>query len=145
MPVSFQGMPGFVGPNTSTGADVGRGLSFTRLKGPALAGQMADGGTSGGPIPSAGGYICMQSTASLVNQIVSTSSAAITNASFVYIPVSTGSFVSSNNASGQGSPAYLGVGTPIVWNDAAQRLMIWSSGLQSWLSQPAAQAFTCSS
>jgi hypothetical protein len=148
MPASFQGLPGFVGPNTSTGADVGRGLSYTRLKGPALAGQIADGagGTnSPGPLPPAAGFICIQSTAAILNQIVTTSASGILNASFVYIPVSTGSFVSSNNASQQGAPPYTGVGTPIVWNDAAQRLMVWSSGLASWLSAPAAQAFTCSS
>jgi hypothetical protein len=145
MPASFQGLPGFVGPNTSTGADVGRGLAFTRLKGPAMAGTVADGGATVGPIPPAGGFICIQSTASLTNQIVTTSATGLLNASFVYIPVSTGSFVSSNNASQQGAPPYTGVGTPIVWNDAAQRLMVWSSGLASWLSAPAAQAFTCSS
>jgi len=145
---SFQGLPGFVGPNTSTGQDVGRGLTFTRIKGPGMAGQIADGagGTnSPGPLPPAAGFICIQSTAAILNQIVSTSSAGLQNASFVYIPVSTGSFVSSNNASQAATPPYTGCGTPIVWNDAAQRLMVWSSGLASWLSAPAAQAFTCSS
>jgi hypothetical protein len=148
---TFQGVPGYVGSNTSTSGDPTRGLAFTRLKGPALAGTIADsvmsfpaGITGPGPIPPAGGYICLQSTASLTNQVVTTS-AALQNASFVYIPVSTGSFVSSNNASQAAAPPYTGVGTPIVWNDAAQRLMVWSSGSSAWLSAPAAQAFTCSS
>ena len=136
MPSISQGLPLYL----STAANIG-----TRVKGPAHAGQVFDGGTAGGPIPSPGGYICVQSTASITNQIVSTSSVGIQNASFVYIPVSTGSFVSSNAAGQAPAPPFLGVGTPIVWNDAAARLMIWSSGAASWLSAPAAQAFTCSS
>jgi hypothetical protein len=127
---SFQGLPGFVGPNTSTGQDVGRGLTFTRIKGPGMAGQIADGagGTnSPGPLPPAAGFICIQSTASLTNQIVTTSATGLLNASFMYIPVTTGSLV------GAGAPAYTGVGTPIVWNDALFSLNIWSSSKASWV------------
>jgi hypothetical protein len=127
---SFQGLPGFVGPNTSTGQDVGRGLTFTRIKGPGMAGQIADGagGTnSPGPLPPAAGFICIQSTASLTNQIVTTSATGLLNASFMYIPVTTGVLT------GAGAPAYTGVGTPLVWNDNLATLAIWSSSRTSWM------------
>ena len=129
---SFQGLPGFVGPNTSTGADVGRGLAFTRLKGPAMAGQIADSvGLAGaaGPLPPAAGFICIQSTASLTNQVVTTSATGLLNASFVYIPLTTGTLV------GASAPAYTGVGTPLLWDDADAILMVWSSSRSSWMNQ----------
>ncbi len=126
---TFQGLPGFVGPNTSTGADPGRGLSFTRLKGPALAGTVADGGASGGPLPPAGGYICIQSTASLTNQIVTTSATGLLNASHMYVPVTTGILT------GGAAPAYTGVGAAFLWDDTDARLLVWSSSRASWLAQ----------
>ena len=133
---TFQGLPGFVGPNTSTGVDVGRGLSFTRIKGPGMAGQIADsvgfGGTAG-PLPPAAGFMCVQSTASITNQIVSTSSSAIQNASFIYIPVTTGPLVTAAGAAGAMQPPYQGVGTAIAWNDNLAQLMVWSSGKASWM------------
>ena len=141
MPASFQGLPGFVGPNTSTGADVGRGLAFTRIKGPGLSGQVADGagGTnSPGPLPPAAGFICIQSTASLLNQIVTTSATGLLNASFPYIPVTTGQL------QGAGAPAYTGVGAALAWNDTTRRLMIWSSGAADWLNMSSSGTFSSS-
>src|SRR5438128_7071953 len=99
-----QGLPNLI---TTAG-----GILGTRLKGPAFAGQIADGGASGGPLPQASGVIVIQTTASIVNQVVSTADAVVgARASFVYIPVSTATLVGST------SPPYLGVGVPIVWND----------------------------
>jgi hypothetical protein len=112
-----QGLPNYL---TSVG-NIG-----TRVKGPALSGEAQQ--VSGGPLPHAGGFICIQSTASLLNQVVSTANAVIANrASFVYIPVTTGPLV------GASAPPYVGVGTPLVWDDANKRLAIWSSGSSSWL------------
>ena len=115
-----QGLPNYL----SSVANIG-----TRVKGPALAGQQADNG-SGGPIPAPGGFICIQSTASITNQVVSTADAVVANrASFVYIPVTTAPLV------GAAAPPFVGVGTPLVWDDANKRLAIWSSGSSSWLAQ----------
>ena len=111
-----QGLPLYL----SSAANIG-----TRIKGPAHAGQIAD--NAGGPIPAPGGFICVQSTASVTNQVVTTSATGLQNASFMYVPVTTGSLV------GAGAPPFLGCGTPIVWNDGLKTLNIWSSGAQSWL------------
>lgn len=106
----------------STAANIG-----TRIKGPGAAGQIIDGGASGGPIPQPGGFMCVQSTASITNQVVTTSNTGLQNASFMYIPVTTGSLT------GAAAPPYLGVGTPIIWNDAAKTLQVWSSDSASWM------------
>jgi hypothetical protein len=125
----IQGLPGYV---TATSSVVpGIGLKKTGFQSPVLVGRVADGGTSGvGPLPLAGGVICVQSTASLLNQVVTTSDTTLgARASFIYIPVTTGPLV------GSAAPPYLGVGTPLVWNDNAAVLMVWSSSRVSWLSQ----------
>src|SRR5947209_14223691 len=76
-----QGLPNYL----STSGVIG-----TRIQGPAIAGQAADN-TSSGPLYKASGVMVVQSTASLINQVVSTADAVIGNrASFVYIPVTTG-------------------------------------------------------
>ena len=112
-----QGLPNYL----SSVANIG-----TRVQGPALAGQQAD--NVGGPFPYAGGFICIQSTSSITNQTVTPSTGTLDRrASFVYIPVSTISFI------GQAAPPYVGVGTPLVWNDAGKTLMVWSSGATSWM------------
>ena len=118
------GLPGYVA--TSSG-DPGKGNLGTRLKGPALSGNVQD--ASGGPLAIAGGFICVQATASLVNQIVTTSDGTLgARASFVYIPVTTGPL------SGSVAPPYVGCGTPLVWNDNLGQIMIYSSGRASWMS-----------
>lgn len=105
------------------------GLSKTGFRGPVLAGRVADN-TPSGPLPAAGGVMCVQSTASITNQVVSTADAVIGNrASFIYIPVTTGPL------NGAAAPPYVGVGTPLVWDDANKRLAIWSSGSSSWMTQ----------
>ena len=115
-----QGIPNYL----TTAANIG-----TRLRGPAASGQLADS-LSSGPLPFAGGYICVQATASLTNQIVSTADAVVgSRASFTYIPVTTGPLV------GAVAPPFVGVGTPLVWDDANKRLAIWSSGSSSWMAQ----------
>jgi len=124
-----QGLPGYV--TATSGVTSAIGLKKVGFNGPILAGKVMDGGTSGvGPLPTAGGLICVQSTADKSNQILSTADAVIgARASFVYIPVTTGPLV------GAAAPPYVGVGTPLVWNDNSKVLMVWSSGSASWLSQ----------
>ncbi len=123
----IQGVPGYVTATSSV--NPGIGLKKLGFQGPVLVGRVADGGTSGvGPLPSAGGIICIQSTASLLNQVVTTSDTTLgTRASFIYIPVTTGPLVGST------SPPYLGCGTPLVWNDNLKQLMIYSTGSASWM------------
>lgn len=115
-----QGLPLYL----STAANIG-----TRIKGPAHAGQIVDSVGAGGPIPIPAGYICVQSTASVTNQVVTTSATGLQNASFVYIPVTTGSL------SGAAAPPFVGVGAALAWNDTTKTLQIWSSGSVSWMSQ----------
>ena len=114
------GLPGF----SSTDNTVN-----TRFKAPVLSGQIVDSVSASGPIPAAGGVLVIQSTASLTNQIVTTSATGLARASFIYVPVTTGGLV------GGAAPAYAGAGTPVVWNDNAATLMVWSSSRASWLSQ----------
>lgn len=116
----MSGLPGFV---TTDG-----GKSYTRLRGPALSGQIADGGV-GGPLPAAGGYICIQSTASITNQVLTTADAVVGRASFTYIPV----IATTGSLAGSAAPAYVGAGTPLVWNDNAAFLMVYSSSRASWM------------
>jgi hypothetical protein len=114
------GLPGFVTTNVK---------AYTRLRGPALAGQIADGGASGGPLPAAGGFICVQSTASITNQVITTSDNVVGRSSFVYIPV----IATTGSLAGAAAPAYVGAGTPLVWNDNAGFLMVYSSSRASWM------------
>lgn len=115
-----QGVPVYL----STAGNIG-----TRVKGPAVSGQIADGGAAGGPLPNPGGFICVQSTAALTNQVVTTSATGLQNASFVYVPLTTATLV------GAAAPPFTGVGTPLLWNDADAILMVWSSSRSSWLNQ----------
>ena len=110
-------LPGF---RTSDG-----GMKYSGFQGPVLAGKMADGMLAS--LPAAGGFICVQSTASIDNQIVTTSANGLSRASFIYIPVSTASLV------GAAAPAYAGVGTALTWDDATKTLQVWSSGSASWM------------
>ncbi len=128
-----QGLPGYISTDG--------GLAQTGFKAPVLAGRIADSAGSGqvGPLPVGSGVICVQSTASIANQIVTTSAATVNSrASFIYIPVSTGQL------QGAGGPPYLGVGTPLVWNDTSRRLMIWSSGAADWLNMSSSGTFSSS-
>ena len=123
-----QGLPNYL----SSVANIG-----TRVAGPALAGQQADL-VSSGPIPNAGGFICIQSTAAIANQVVTTSAGVIGNrASYVYIPVVAGSLQGST-----AGPPYLGCGTPLIWDDTNRRLNIWSSSAGAWLVATSSAAFT---
>lgn len=132
-----QGLPGFI---TTDG-----GRKQTRLQGPALSGSIGFDGGVVGPAPVAGGYICVQATASLINQVVSTSSGVLGgHASFVYIPVLAASITGSSNGDQGAAPPYLGCGTPIAWDDTNKWLVVWSSGTGAWL-KSANTSFTCSS
>jgi hypothetical protein len=125
-----QGLPGYA---TTDG-----GLAQTGFKAPVLAGRVQDS-PAGGPIPLASGYICVQSTASITNQVVTTSAATVNSrASFPYIPVTTGQL------QGAGAPAYVGVGAALAWNDTSRRLMIWSSGAGDWLNMSSSGTFSSS-
>jgi len=119
-------IPGFV---TTDG-----GAPSTRFKAPVLTGTLIDA-TAGGPLPPAGAIMGIQSTASVINQIVSTSSAGLSRASFLYIPVTTGGL------NGGVAPAYVGAGTPIAWNDATANLMVWSTSRASWMTQVVGTSF----
>ena|SRR5690349_9517739 len=104
------------------------GLKKAGFQGPVLVGKIADAGVSGGPLPVAGGLMCVQSTASITNQVVTTSDTTLgSRASFIYIPVTTGTLI------GSAAPPYVGVGTPLVWNDNTATLHIWSSSRSSWM------------
>lgn len=113
-----QGLPGYISTQN--------GLPKTGFQGPVLVGKVMDGGTSG-PIPPAGGLMAVQSTASLTNQVVTTSATGLQHASLLYLPVTTGPLV------GAAAPPFTGVGTPLVWNDGNKTLQIWSSGAASWM------------
>ena len=108
------------------------GLPYSRFKAPILSGTIFDGGNTSnpGPIPPAGGFICVQSTSSITNQTISSSATAAAHNSYVYIPVST---AAATNWVGAPAPAYTGVGTPIIWNDTAFQLSVWSSSKASWM------------
>jgi hypothetical protein len=142
---TFQGIPGFGFITSSSGTASGQvqGLPFTRLKGVGLVGTIADsvsnfppGITGPGPIPPAGGFVCIQSTAAINNQIVSTSSGGLQNASLVYIPVTTGGL------NGGVAPAYTGCGAPLIWNDNTATLSIWSTSRAAWMTQVVGTSFS---
>ena len=120
-------IPGY--GNVSSSDNFVAGGAYTRLRGVAIAGQIADGGVSGGPLPGPSGVVVIQSTASVTNQIVTTSATGLARASFFYIPVTTGNII------GAGAPAFVGTGTALMWNDTAKALAIWSSGSSSWMQQ----------
>lgn len=108
------------------------GLKYSGFQGPVLAGKIADAAGSGqtGPLPAAGGVMCVQSTSSLVNQALSTADAVIgARASFIYIPV----IATTGSLAGSVAPPYLGVGTPLVWSDGAAQLSVYSSSRASWM------------
>ena len=115
------GLPGFVSTDGP--------LANTRFKAPVLSGTLIDSG-SAGPIPPTGGFICVQSTSSITNQTISSSATAAAHNSYVYIPVST---AAATNWVGAPAPFYTGVGTPIIWNDTAFQLSVWSSSKASWM------------
>ena len=117
-------LPGYV---LSSSSGYTGGEKRTRFGGPVMVGQVADNGSSG-PLPAPGAVICVQSTASLVNQIIST--AAPSRGSYVYIPITTGPLNQSTAA-----PPYSGVGTPLIWDDTNFRLHIWSSSKGTWMTQ----------
>lgn len=115
------GLPGFLTTDNQIN---------TRFKAPVLSGQIADSVSAAtGPLPTAAGFFCVQSTAAILNQVVTTSATGLQRASFMYIPVTTGSLT------GAAAPPFIGCGTPIIWNDATKTLQVWSSGSGSWMSQ----------
>jgi hypothetical protein len=123
------GLPGF----KSTDG----GLKFSGFQGPVLAGKIADG--VGASLPAAGGVMCVQSTASITNQVVTTSATTVNSrASFIYIPVTTGTL------QGAGAPAYVGVGAALVFNNATRRLEVWSSDAAEWLTMSSSGTFSSS-
>ena len=121
-----QGLPGYVTTSGVPGLSIG--LKKVGFQGPVLAGKVADPGVAGGMLPFPGGVICVQSTASLTNQVVTTSATGLQRAAFLYIPVTTATLT------GAAAPPYVGVGVPLTWNDADKMLQIWSSGSASWMS-----------
>lgn len=114
-------IPGYLSSDTGTPS--------TRFKAVTMSGTISDGGAAS-PIPPAGGLAVIQSTASIVNQIVTTSATGLARASFIYIPVTTGALTASATP-----PPYVGCGTPLVWNDTSASLMVWSSSRAAWLTQ----------
>ena len=118
-------------------ADPGRGRPFTRIQGPVVVGGPRDS-TPSGPLSIASGVIVVQSTASLTNQVVTTSATGAARNSHIYIPVTTGIF------QGVAAPAYAGAGAPLLWNDNTRRLEIWSSGAAEWLTMSSSGTFSSS-
>ena len=121
------GLPGFITTDNTVN---------TRFKAPVVSGAFQRDGGVGGPLPLGGGFVCIQSTSSVTNQVVTTADAVIGRASFVYIPV-----VNSGTLMAGAAPPYTGCGTPIVWNDNLKLLQVWSSGAASWMTQATGSSF----
>ncbi len=102
-------------------------VANTRFSAPVVTGKVADSVNASGPLPQPGGFICLQSTANLTNQIVSSS--AVARGSYFYIPVIT----PSTSLVSAPAPPYVGCGAAMVYNDTQKRLEIWSSGSGQWL------------
>jgi hypothetical protein len=134
----ISGLPGYVTASSQT-FGIQSGLMPSRFRQIVMSGNVADNTLSSanpGPLYPAAGVVVVQSTASLVNQVVSTADAVIgARASFIYIPVSTGPF------NGSTGPAFQGCGTALVWNDAIKALMVWSSGSATWMTQVVGTSF----
>lgn len=129
-----QGIPGQVFSTSKFG-----GEPYSEVLGPLVVGRVADNASAAaGPMYSASGVMVVQSTASKTNQVVTTSATGFARASFIYIPVSTGIL------QGAGAPPFTGVGTPLVWNDNARRLEIWSSGALEWITMSSSGTFSSS-
>ena len=129
-----QGIPGQVFSTSKFG-----GEPYSEMLGPLVVGRIADNvSASKGPIYSASGVMVVQTTASVTNQVVTTSATGQARNSFVYIPVTTGPM------QGAGAPPFTGVGAALVWNDTTRRLEVWSSGALDWIAVSSSGAFSSS-
>ncbi len=99
----------------------------TRFKMPVLSGTIDDGGATAGPLPSPGAFICVQSTAALVSQIL-TSTGQPAKSSFVYITQGSLAMTSSTNANIAADPPYTGSGAAMYYDFTRKKLSIWSTG-----------------
>ncbi len=121
-------LPGFV---TTDG-----GKPYSRFKAPVMSGQLVDsaGSTQVGPLPNAGGFICVQSTGTPLVQIL-TSSSAFPTASYVYIPQGSFAVTSSNTATLALGPPYTGSGAAMYYDFTRAKLSIFSTGgTGDWMS-----------
>lgn len=97
-----------------------------------LSGGIADS-VSGGPLPAPGGFICVQSTASLTTQLL-TATGQPAVSSFVYIPQGTLTMSSSTNANIAASPPYTGSGAAVYFDATRFKLSVFSTVVGDWLS-----------
>ena len=107
------------------------GAKYTRLAGPVLSGVLQD--VSGGPVGSPGGFICVQTTAALATQLITTTG-QFAETSFVYIPQGTLGATSSGTANISESPPYTGSGAALYFDITRRKLSIFSTGVGDWLS-----------
>jgi hypothetical protein len=77
------GLPGYVTASSQT-FGIQSGIMPSRFRQIVMSGNVADNVSSGpGPLYPAGGIMVVQSTASLVNQVVTTSAATVNNRALV--------------------------------------------------------------
>jgi hypothetical protein len=102
-----------------------------------LAGEL--GSTNPGPISPVAGVALVQpalvcSTAGPISQLLSTATAAISAANYVYIPQTTGGIATSSFAAAEGAPPQSGMGAALIWDGALRRLGVYStaSGTGTW-------------
>ena len=107
------------------------GQPNTRFKAPVLSGTLADG--AGGPLPPPGGFMCVQSTAALTTQILTTTGQPAVS-SFVYITQGTLAVTSSSTATIAAAPPYTGSGAAMYFDITRKKLSIYSTGVGDWVS-----------
>lgn len=113
------------------------GSHFTRLKGLILSGTL--GSTVAGPIEAPAGIALIQpalvcSTLGAAAQVLSTLSASINAANFIYIPQTTGPIFASATTALTVTPPQTGMGAALLWDSANKRLNVWSS-VHEWVAQ----------
>ena len=105
---------------------------YTRFQGPVLSGTLFDGGV-GGPKALPGGFLCVQTTASLVTQLITTT-AQTALASYVYITQGSIAVSSSTNSVIAAPPPITGAGAALYFDNVRNKLSIFSTATNDWLS-----------
>lgn len=122
---------------TSSDGFVGGG-QYTRFKGAILGGTYTGTTSAGTPSEGVSGVGLVQpgtvvSTLGNRTQVLSTLTAAITAANYIYIPQTTGAVVTTSFAAGEGAPPLTGMGAALLWDAGRQRIGIYSTVAGSWL------------
>lgn len=113
------------------------GAAYSRMKGLLLAGTL--GTTNTAPIEGPSGIAVIQpalvcSTLGPSAQVLSTLSASINQANFIYIPQTTGPIFNSATTAGTVQPPQSGMGAALLWDAANKRLAVYST-VHEWVSQ----------